>query len=224
MTPETKEKIEAGKKEVWSKFTGQVTWSVGFDYGASYGYNLAIEEVSKGGGFQEYWLQRGSFSLCLVGSENENPEWKHRPFKVIDIAALQAANARIAQLENESDHLKIANSRSVDAAYYALLEISAWLGIPEKKRDEYVKQQMENVIFCADVKNQKPLIDQSTLQLQTKLTTLEAMVEEAEEVIEEVKQVQCECSVAERDSGHSIDCWRPDLDEKINSYLQNKGG
>lgn len=78
-------------------------------------------------------------------------------------------DAQIAELRAELDHTKIANSRSVDAAYHALLAISAWMGIPEKKRADYIEEQMSNVRFCADVENQKPLIDQAVQKLQAEL-------------------------------------------------------
>lgn len=40
--------------------------------------------------------------------------------------------------------------RTVRAAYHALLEMSAWLGIPEHKRIKQVEQLMENVKYCAE--------------------------------------------------------------------------
>ncbi len=41
-------------------------------------------------------------------------------------------------------------SRTVDAAYHALLEMSAWMGIPQSKRMAHIKEHMSNVIFCAE--------------------------------------------------------------------------
>lgn len=40
--------------------------------------------------------------------------------------------------------------RTVSAAYHALLEMSAWMGIPEKKRLKQIDYFMKNVQYCAD--------------------------------------------------------------------------
>lgn len=40
--------------------------------------------------------------------------------------------------------------RTVSAAYHALLGMSAWLGIPEKKRHAQIEELMSNVKFCAE--------------------------------------------------------------------------
>lgn len=75
-----------------------------------------------------------------------------------------SAWARVKELELEltkcktdSKALKLAEkrlSRTVSAAYHALLEMSAWLGVPEKKRTKYIDDHMSNVHFCA--KNNSP--------------------------------------------------------------------
>lgn len=66
-----------------------------------------------------------------------------------------------SQMKNEllgnSEELeltKIRLERTVDAAYHALLEMSAWMGIPESKRQAHIQEHMSNVIFCA--KNNLP--------------------------------------------------------------------
>lgn len=51
--------------------------------------------------------------------------------------------------EKETD-LSIKLQRTVNAAYHALLEMSAFLGIPEHKRAKQIEQQMENVRYCAE--------------------------------------------------------------------------
>ena len=61
---------------------------------------------------------------------------------------------QLASRDEEIRKLRLANARSVDAAFHALLEMSAWMGIPEKKRHSMIEQLMENVKFCADEKNQ----------------------------------------------------------------------
>lgn len=38
-------------------------------------------------------------------------------------------------------------SRAIDGSYHALLEMTAWLGIPEKKRMKAVEHSMENILF-----------------------------------------------------------------------------
>lgn len=53
-------------------------------------------------------------------------------------------------LRAENENLSVKIQRTVNAAYHALLEMSAWLGIPEKKRNGQIKCLMENVKFCAE--------------------------------------------------------------------------
>jgi hypothetical protein len=50
------------------------------------------------------------------------------------------------QIEDRDVKLK----RTVNAAFHALLEMSAWMGIPEKKRQKYIDSHMENVRYCAE--------------------------------------------------------------------------
>lgn len=40
--------------------------------------------------------------------------------------------------------------RTVSAAYYALLETTAWMGIPEHKRHAWIEEMMSNVRYCAE--------------------------------------------------------------------------
>jgi hypothetical protein len=37
----------------------------------------------------------------------------------------------------------------------------------------------------------------------------------APDLLEAAKRAQCQCSILERDSGHLVDCWMPDLSEAI---------
>lgn len=63
----------------------------------------------------------------------------------------------MSELLGNSEELeltKIRLERTVDAAYHALLEMSAWMGIPESKRQAHIQEHMSNVIFCA--KNNLP--------------------------------------------------------------------
>lgn len=53
-------------------------------------------------------------------------------------------------LKAETKDLSIKLQRTVSAAYHALLEMSAWMGIPEDKRHERIKYLMENVKYCAE--------------------------------------------------------------------------
>lgn len=58
----------------------------------------------------------------------------------------QELEAARAEVEN----LSIKLQRTVNAAHSALLETTAWMGIPEKKRDNQINQAMENVKYCAE--------------------------------------------------------------------------
>lgn len=53
-------------------------------------------------------------------------------------------------LKAETENLSTKLQRTVSAAYHALLEMSAWMGIPEDKRHERIKYLMENVKYCAE--------------------------------------------------------------------------
>lgn len=50
----------------------------------------------------------------------------------------------------ELDSLNSRLNRTVNAAYHALLEMSAWMGIPESKRMLQIKELMSNVTYCAE--------------------------------------------------------------------------
>lgn len=49
------------------------------------------------------------------------------------------------------DKLLVRIERTKSAAYHALLEMSAWLGIPEHKRKAQIEYLMKNVNYCADI-------------------------------------------------------------------------
>lgn len=42
-----------------------------------------------------FWLQEGSFRTSVVDDDKANPEWGRRPFKVIEIFALEQAQNRL---------------------------------------------------------------------------------------------------------------------------------
>lgn len=50
----------------------------------------------------------------------------------------------------EIENLSIKLQRTVSAAYGALLETTAWMGIPEKKRENHINSAMGNVKHCAE--------------------------------------------------------------------------
>jgi hypothetical protein len=56
----------------------------------------------------------------------------------------------LIKVEKEYDNLSIKLQRTVSAAASALLEMSAWMGIPEKKRANQIEDLMSNVKFCAE--------------------------------------------------------------------------
>lgn len=58
------------------------------------------------------------------------------------------AGYRAAQKEIEQ--IKIRLERTLSASYHALLEMSAWMGIPEHKREKQIKELMSSVIYCAE--------------------------------------------------------------------------
>jgi hypothetical protein len=57
---------------------------------------------------------------------------------------------RCDKLTAEVESLSIKIQRTVNASEHALLEMSAWMGIPEKKREAQIEALMENVHYCAE--------------------------------------------------------------------------
>lgn len=53
--------------------------------------------------------------------------------------------------KQEYDKLLVRIERTKSAAYHALLQMSAWIGIPEHKRMEQIKHLMVNINYCADI-------------------------------------------------------------------------
>lgn len=62
----------------------------------------------------------------------------------------KAMAKEIIELRAEVELLNTKLLRTVSAAHSALLEMSAWLGVPEKKRHAQIERLMENVKFCAE--------------------------------------------------------------------------
>jgi enterochelin esterase-like enzyme len=52
------------------------------------------------------------------------------------------------------------------------------------------------------------LVDRQREKITEQDTRIKAIVEAAE-------KAQCGCSISQRDSGHAVDCWRPELDEAL---------
>jgi hypothetical protein len=51
---------------------------------------------------------------------------------------------------SDDTDLSIKLQRTVNAARHALLEMSAWLGIPDNKREKQIEYLMGNVSYCAE--------------------------------------------------------------------------
>lgn len=77
-----------------------------------------------------------------------------------------------AKLERESLSVKL--QRTVDAAYHALLEMSAWMGIPEKKREKQIEEYMSNVKYCAEHDLREHDESQRNKALRDRIAELEA--------------------------------------------------
>lgn len=56
----------------------------------------------------------------------------------------------LEQAKAEIESLSTKLQRTINASYHALLEMSAWMGIPEKKREAQISYLMENVNYCAE--------------------------------------------------------------------------
>lgn len=84
------------------------------------------------------WVDKNSFDLVEYGPEN--PDY----IKVVEYAALEAAQKRILECETEMRRLR-------NAAYHGLLEATAFMGIPEWKRENFIANQMSNFDFILDM-------------------------------------------------------------------------
>lgn len=130
-----------------------------FEAGAE-AYKKSLLEVGVQGATKIYAPHinyKGIYGLRDLSKVTDKP-YSQDVEQTVFIEALPAL-ARIAELEESNRLLKIANERTVSAAYHALLEMSAWLGINQSKRISHVDNLMENVKFCADEKNQKQIIE-----------------------------------------------------------------
>lgn len=89
--------------------------------------------------------------------DTQNPErgytensYKFRDFRAGADWAHTRSLGEIGELKEKETDLSVKLQRTVDAAYHALLEMSAWMGIPEKKRHAQIEEFMSNVKFCAE--------------------------------------------------------------------------
>ncbi len=85
---------------------------------------------------REWWITQRSNGSAFVGVDSGGGE----VILVIEHSAFE-------QMRTD---LSVKLQRTVNAAESALFEMSAWMGIPEKKRATRVKELMENVQFCAE--------------------------------------------------------------------------
>ena len=90
------------------------------------------------------------------------------------------AEAHAELVEIQIQVLSVKLQRTVNAAYHALLEMSAWMGIPESKRAAQIESVMSNVRFCAEHDLRHMDEFNQVTELKSKLTTAETRVKELE--------------------------------------------
>ena len=230
MTDETKAKIEAASSKFLTKLDKKychieqanmpnIICDDAFTSGASYGYNLAVEELSKGG---EFWTGELDYGIVC-------DNYYVGKIKVVELAALQSANSKIAQLEEQLPKVNWTNEM-VKAQGDKIKELEQELEKQKSKTDKCLTYGLS----YDDLKNgefEDPIPSYS--ELQTKITTLEARLEGADKVIEQV-QNHCLC---ERNSygfdyhekhrklgpPESGKRWLTPVD-MVRTYLKNKGG
>lgn len=86
-------------------------------------------------------------------TEQRPREWMIMPERGIiqQHVPLDAAHHYVRVIEHSAyEDLTTKLQRTVNAAFSALLEFSAWMGIPEGKRALRIHELMENVRFCAE--------------------------------------------------------------------------
>lgn len=91
--------------------------------------------------------REGFLELLVDGTDSEGNE-----FTQCDLYYKKRNDTDIHVIEKAAyDKLLVRIERTKSAAYHALLQMSAWIGIPEHKRMEQIKYLMENVNYCADI-------------------------------------------------------------------------
>lgn len=72
--------------------------------------------------------------------------------------------------------------------------------------------------------------DEYLSRLQEKCDDVLALINEKRELLADARKLadyfsdaQCECSVTERDSGHLVGCWKPELDKKLADFREKWG-
>ena len=92
---------------------------------------------------REFWISRGVYDDIIDHEQYTTLADSNEYTHVIEYSAYE-------QLQKENEDLEIRLKRAVNAAYHALLEMSAWMGIPEKKRHGMIRELIENVKYCAE--------------------------------------------------------------------------
>lgn len=86
---------------------------------------------------REFWLHKKGAGTANPDYQSIKPDGAVEDFyHVIEVSAITDLSVKL--------------QRTVNAAYHALLEMSAWMGIPEKKRHTWIEEAMSNVKYCAE--------------------------------------------------------------------------
>lgn len=139
-------------------------------------------------------------------------------------AERDALKAKLAECEGKRDKFAM-----------TILELEKKLAAAEAERDELVTtlliERQEHgcqtgdcphtlhsdceKTIAADRQNPLDRLEKQNAEL---LRSRDEALEWASKLADFVSSAQCDCSVAERDSGHLIGCWRPDLDSMLEAY------
>jgi len=95
---------------------------------------------------REYWIAYKDGQEPSVFYKKMTTYWLANDYHTVDHLIGKSAY----------DDLDTRLKTTVSAAYHALLEMSAFMGIPEHKRKKQIDYLMENVKYCADNAHSQP--------------------------------------------------------------------
>lgn len=114
---------------------------------------------------REFWIQKGSFSLMIVGDEVGFPEFSSKPFKVIEYSALQALideneklkeKVKVLEMRKEHDHKNILALEHMQIRRDADIRRLRGITLSENEK-KYVHEDIEEYATMSETKHREAL-------------------------------------------------------------------
>lgn len=90
---------------------------------------------------------------------------------------MKAVSEELEACKKENESLGVKLNRTVSAAYHGMLELTAYMGIPQSKRENIIKEQMSNVEYCAANDLRRHDLDQVNQKLAEAMNALKKVSE-----------------------------------------------